>query len=174
MSTTTDFDTFKRLLDEAIAANDDLTTAMQTALRARVALLTKLELLELGDGNAEAANSTNVTIAEATDSITVTDSLAGVVTWAMETYDTPMRVIGARGVDGAGALIGDEGGAGNARVDVIATVTIQYRLSSTDTWKAFDRTTYLTGITAIQFRANITAAAGDRDLPKLWVVLEQK
>jgi len=174
MSTTTDFDTFKRLLDEAIAANDDLTTAMQTALRVRVGLLPKLDLLELGDGNAEAANSTNVVISEATDSITVTDSLAGVVTWAMESYDTPMRVIGPRGVDNVGALIGDEGSAGNTRVDVIATVTLQYRLTSTDTWKAFDRTTYLTGVTSIQFRANITVAAGDRDLPKLWVVLEQE
>jgi hypothetical protein len=50
---------------------------------------------------------------------------------------------------------------------------MEYRLSSTDPWKSFDRNTVLEDVTSIQFAAAIADQAGAAALPGIVLIAQQ-
>lgn len=166
----TTFEIFKRLLNEAVSADDDLSATQIAELQARIEALTETEILELGCENAT-GTLTNVTRTEETDSLTVLDTESGSVIFALHEFDTPVTVFGTYGV--TGALIGTVGGGSNDPVPE-ADITLQYRLTTSASWRAFSRNVIISGVEQIQFRVAIAAQAGDHDIPKLWIVCEQE
>jgi len=170
LMSTTNFDIFKRLLTEAVSADEDLSATQIAEINARVAALTETELLELGSFNAT-GTIVDVTRSEETDSLTVLDGKAGSVIFALHSFDTPVRVLGVYGV--TGALIGTVGGGANDPV-AEADITIQYRLASSGDFRSFNRNVVLTGVEQIQFKVIVATQTLDHDVPKLWIVCEQE
>lgn len=166
----TSFAIFKRLLTEAVSADDDLSDAQIAEINARVAALTETELLEIGSANAT-GTIVDVTRSEADDSLTVADGDTGSVIFAMHDFDTPVRVMGWYGV--TGALIGTVGGGSNTAV-AEADITLHYRLTAAGSWRSFNRNVVINDVESIQFRVTIALQAGDHDIPKLWIVCEQE
>lgn len=168
MAVNTTFEMFKQLLDESIQANTSLGTVMQAALRTRVGVLPRLEEVELTSRNVE--SSVGGVVDEANDVITVPTGSGATIVFDLINFGTPCRIEGTQGA--IGALIGHLGGGTNPAV-ADSDISLQYRASSSDTWKAYDRTTVIESVTTVQFQAIIAVQGADADLPQLHIVAEQ-
>jgi hypothetical protein len=168
MAVQTTFSMFQQLLKNAIDSDSNLDTTMKSALKLRVDALPKIEQVELTAQNVD--SSTNVTVDEATDTITVPDASDGTVEWEMVTFSTPVRIDGTQG--DIGVLIGHIGQGSNTPV-ANADITLQYRETSTGTYKSFGRNVVIDEVSAIQIKATIATQTGDHDLPQLHLIAEQ-
>lgn len=168
MAVQTTWELAKQQLTEAVEADADLSDVMKVALEARVDALPRTQLLKLSAANV--LSSTDVTVSEANDAITVADGDTGFVIFNLETFDTPVRIDGTFGP--GGALVGHVGQGSNARV-ADADITLSYRLASSGTFKAFRRNTVLDAVDTIQFRVDVATQTGNHDLPQLYLVAEQ-
>lgn len=168
MAVETTFEVFIQLLKEAIDDSSVLTDIMKAALKVRADALARIEFAELSAG--DVLSSTDVTVSEANDSLTVADGDSGNVIFNLKTFDTPVRIDGTFG--DIGALVGHVGQGANAVV-ANADITISYRLAATGTFIAFRRNTVLPNVTTIQFRVDIATQTGDHDIPQLFLVAQQ-
>lgn len=168
MAVQTTFSMFQQLLSESIDANSDLSDTFKAALKLRVTALPKYEPVSLTAENVD--STTNAIVNAATNSITIADTFAGEIEWDLITFDTPVRIEGTIGE--IGALVGHVG-EGTNTVVANADITLQYRLSSSGTYVAFNRNTVLSSVTTIQFKAVIATQTGDHDMPQLHLLPEQ-
>jgi len=168
MAVQTTFSMFQQLVKDAIDSDSTLTTTLKSALKLRVDALPKIEQVELTAQNVD--SSTDVTVSEANDSITVPDTSGGTVEWDLVTFDTPVRIDGTIGT--IGALVGHVGQGTNDPV-ADADITLQYRETASGVYKAFTRNVVLDEVSAIQIKATIATQTGDHDLPQLHIIAEQ-
>ena len=168
MAVQTTFSMFQQLLSESIDANSDLSDTFKAALKLRVTALPQYEPIALTSQNVD--STTNATVNAATDSITIADTFAGEIEWDLITFDTPVRIEGTIGE--IGALVGHDG-QGTNTVVANADITLQYRLTASGTYVAFNRNTVLPEVTTIQFKAVIATQTGDHDMPQLHMLPEQ-
>jgi len=168
MAVQTTFSMFQQLLKDAVDESSTLTSTLKSALKLRVDALPRLEDVELTAQNVE--SSTNATVDEATDSITVPDTQSATVEWEMHTFSTPVRIEGTIGT--IGVLLGHVGQGSNPAVDE-ADITLQYRETASGAYKAFGRNVVLDEVSSIQIKATIAVQTGDHDLPQLHLVAEQ-
>ena len=168
MAVQTTFSMFQQLLKDAVDFDTTLSSTFKSALKLRVDALPTTEIVELTAQNVD--SSTDVTVDEATDAITVPDTSGGTVEWEMHTFDTPVRIDGTIG--GIGVLMGHIGQGTNTPV-AEADITLQYRETASGTYKAFGRNVTLDEVSAIQIKATIATQTGDHDLPQLHLIAEQ-
>lgn len=172
MSGVSTFAIFQQLLQQSVNKNSSLDAATQASMTTYIAVLSKTVLAELTFANAESFSGA-ASIDEALKSIRVATAALGTnrVEFEEIVWTVCHTVDGTKGE--IGALIGH---GGNSPDPLLATsdITMEYRLSSSDTWKAFDRQTLLTGITRIQFAVDIADQGSDATLPSLAVVAYQE
>ena len=168
MAVETTFEIFIQLVKEALDDSSVLTDVMTAALKVRADALARIEFAKLSAG--DVLSSSDVTVDEATDALTVADGDTGYVIFNLMEFDTPVRIDGTYG--DIGALVGHVGQGANAPV-ANADITISYRLGSSGTFIAFRRNTVLPNVTEIQFRVDVSLQTGDHDIPQLFLVAEQ-
>lgn len=127
-----------------------------------------MEQVELTAQNV--SSSTDVTVSQANDSITVPSGSGGTVEWELVSFSTPVRIDGTMGE--IGVLLGHVGGGTNSAV-AASDITLQYRETASGTYKLFGRTTVLDEVSAIQLKATIATQGADADLPQLHLLAEQ-
>lgn len=168
MAVQTTFSMFQELLKDSINANSSLSSTMAAALLLRVDALPKYEPHALTAQNVNAI--TGGTVDEATDSITVPSGSGAEITWDLISFSTPVRI---EGVDGPfGVLVGHVGQGSNSPV-ANADITLQYRETTTGTWRSFTRNTVLDEVSSVQFKATVGTQGADADMPQLHVIAEQ-
>jgi len=168
MAIQTTFSMFQQILSDAVDAYSNLDTTFKSALKTRISALPKLERVSLTAENVE--SSTDATVSEANNSITVVSGSSGTIQWEMANFSTPVRIDGTLGE--IGALVGHVGGGSNTPI-ANSDINLYYRESSSGTYKAFGRNTVLNEVTSIQFQV-ITGTLGvDGDLPQLHILAEQ-
>lgn len=168
MAINTTLSMFIELLKESIDTNSSLQTVMKTALKARADALPSLELHSLTVD--EVNSSTGVTLDATHGVITVPSGSVGEVIFGMISFSTPVRISGGYGP--FGALVGHTGQGSNPVVDN-ADITMKYRLTTSGSWKAFNRTVVLDEISTVQFGIDIVLQAADADIPQLHIIAEQ-
>ena len=168
MAVQTTFSMFQQLLKNAVDSDANLDATLKSALKLRVDALPTIEQVELTAQNVD--SSTNVTVDEATDSITVPDTMGGTVEWEMVTFSTPVRIDGTQGA--IGVLLGHVG-QGTNTVVAEADIVLQYRETASGAYRAFGRNVVLDEVSAIQIMTTIATQAGDHDLPQLHLLAEQ-
>lgn len=172
MSGVSTFSVFKQLLQQSVDKNSSLDAATKATMTTYIAQLDENVLLELTFANHESTGGA-VTINEALKAIEVAIAALGTnrVEWEEMVFTVCHTIDGTKGE--IGALLGHGGNSANALV-AASDISLQYRLSSTDTWKAFDRQTVLTGVTRIQFAADIADQVAAGSLPTLTVIAVQE
>lgn len=168
MAVQTTFSMFQQLLKNAVDSDSNLGSTMKSALKLRVDALPKMEQVELTAQNV--SSSTDVTVSQANDSITVPSGSGGTVEWELVSFSTPVRIDGTMGE--IGVLLGHVGGGTNSAV-AASDITLQYRETASGTYKLFGRTTVLDEVSAIQLKATIATQGADADLPQLHLLAEQ-
>ena len=168
MAVQTTFSMFQQLLRNSVNNDSDLEATLKAALLTRINYLPRDEHRVLGASDVNAI--TGGVVDEATDSITFATGVGGDITYDMLTFGTPVSIDGT--MAGIGLLLGHVGQGTNSPV-VEADITLQYRESESDTWKAFGRTVVLDGVSTIQFKATVAVQGADADMPQLHVIPEQ-
>jgi len=168
MAVDTTWSMFVQLLREALDSDTGLSDTLKAALKARCDALTPEEHHVLSSMNVE--SSTGVVVSEANDTITVPTGAGGDVTWDLITFDTPVRIDGTIG--GIGVLLGHAGQGSNPAV-AESDITLQYRESTSGSWRAFGRTVVIDEVSTVQFKATIAVQGADADLPQLHILAEQ-
>lgn len=170
-STVTTFGIFKQLLIDAINADTNLGTTAKASMLSRVNELARHVPIELGFAEVE-STSGFVSVDEAAKSIEVVSGAGGTnsVIYDPLTFTVPVNVDGL--LTNQGAFAGNVGASSNGPV-AESDITLQYRLSATDTWKAFDKNTLLEEVTFLQLRANIADQVASLALPILVLVAKQ-
>ena len=170
MAVDTTWSMFVQLLKEALDSDTSLSDTMKAGLKARADVLSNEEMVSL-DADSFDSSTGAVTLDEANDAITVATSVSeSTIIWSMMTFETPIRVDGTMG--DIGALVGHVGQGLNSPV-ANADISLSYRFSTSEAWKAFSRTVVLDEVSTIQFRATIAAQGSDADMPQLHVWTEQ-
>lgn len=169
MAVQTTFSMFQQLLRNSITNDTTLEATLKAALLLRVDYLPKIEQHVMGASQVNAI--TGGTVDEATDSITFASGVGGDITFDLITFGTPVAIDGT--MAGIGLLLGHVGQGTNSAI-AEADITLQYRTSDSDPWKAFGRTVVLDAISTIQFKATIATQGVDADMPQLHLVAEQE
>lgn len=173
MAVETTFQVTQQLLKESVDSNTNLSSISKAALKNRVDALPRDDARSLGSTNISASQG-NVSIDAVAGSIEVATgapSSPNRVEFQEHSFSTPVRIVGS---DGAafGLLVGGVGESVNPPV-VTADITAQYRLTSTDTWKAWTRSTIIESTKTVQFAVEVATQSVASALPKLWFVAEQ-
>jgi hypothetical protein len=169
MAVQTTFSMFQQLLRNSINNDTSLEATLKTALLLRVDYLCRDEHHVMGAAQVNAISGG--TVDEATDSITVPDATGAEITYDLITFGTPVTISGTMAT--IGLLLGHIG-QGTNPVVAEADISIQYRETDADTWKAFSRTVVLENISTVQFKATVATQTGDHDMPQLHVIPEQE
>ena len=169
MAVQTTFSMFQQLLRNSLNNDSSLESTLKTALLLRVTYLPRIEHHVLGASDVNAI--TGGTVDEATDSITVPNGSGAEITFDLITFGTPVQIDGT--MAGIGLLLGHVGQGSNAPV-AESDITIQYRESTSGTWRAFNRNVVLSDISTIQFKATVATQGADADMPQLHLVAEQE
>ena len=169
MAVQTTFSMFQQLLRNAINNDSTLESTLKAALLLRVDYLPRDEHHVMGASDVNAISGG--TVDEVTDSILVPDAATAEITYDMITFGTPVTIRGT--MAGIGLLLG-HGGQGANPLVAEADITLQYRESESDAWKAFGRTVVLEDISTVQFKATVAVQTGDHDMPQLHVIPEQE
>lgn len=171
-SAVTTFGVFKSLLTNSINNDASLSAAVKSSMLARVNELPR-EVSLLQDFSNVDSTGGLVTVNNLTKSIEVAVGATGTnrVEWEMATFAVPTRISGT--LSSSGFLPGHGGASPNA-LTALADIALQYRFSSTDAWKAFNRNTVLEGVTQIQFSAAIADQVGATALPGIVLVAQQE
>lgn len=172
MSTITTWAIFKQLLANAVNADTSLDDTTRASILARIDDMTADVALLLDFSNV-ASVAGQVTVDELNQSIEVATGATGNnrVIWDQMTFAVPVDIPGTLGE--YGFLPGHIGSSGNPAV-ANADISLEYRLSATDSWKKFTRNSFLEDVVSIQFAAAIADQGGDAALPTLNMVAEQK
>jgi hypothetical protein len=172
MSGVSTFAIFRQLLQQSVDGNSQLDSSTRASMTTYIAALSKEENVELTFADVESTGG-SVTVDEALKAVQVATGVLGTnrvvfdeITWTVE-----HTVNGTKGE--IGALVGHGGNSPDALI-ATADISLQYRLSSTGTWKAFDRQTVLNGVTTIQFAADIADQVADGTLPTLLIAASQE
>lgn len=170
-SAVTTFGIFQSLLTNSVNSDASLDPTTKASMLTRIAELAREAAVLLDFSNVESTVG-QAAVAEATRSIEVVSGATGNnrVVWDLMTFTVPVTISGGLGT--RGFLAGHVGASVNGPV-VEADISLQYRLSSTDTWKAFDRNTILEDIITVQFAADIADQGSDAALPTLNLVARQ-
>ena len=169
MAVQTTFSMFQQLLRNSVNNDSTLEATLKAALLLRIDYLCRDEHHVMGASDVNSI--TGGTVDEATDSIAVPDAATAEIIYDLITFGTPVTIRGTMST--IGLLLGHIGQGSNPAV-AEADITIQYRESDSDAWKAFGRTVVLDNISTIQFRATVAVQTGDHDMPQLHVVPEQE
>lgn len=169
MAVNTTFSMFQQLLRNSLNNDSSLEATLKAALLLRVDYLARDEPHIMGASQVN--QITGATVDEATDSITVPSGSGGEITYDLITFGTPVRIDGTK--TAIGLLLGNIGQGSNPAV-AESDITIQYRESESDAWKAFGRTVVLDDISSVQFKATVATQGADADMPQLHLVAEQE
>jgi hypothetical protein len=172
MACETTYQVFQQLLKEAIDGSTTLSSTVKASLKNRVDAMPRREDRVLGVNEAESAQG-NASLDTPNGSIEVALGVPGSpnrVEFKLVTFLTPVRIQGSDG--SIGLLVGHVSESANAPVDT-SDITAQYRLSATDTWKAWSRTTVIQSTKSVQFAVNVANQLADVALPQLWYLAEQ-
>jgi hypothetical protein len=170
-SAVTTFGVFKSLLKSAVTKDTSIDATTRASMLARIEALPRGVNITLDFSSVESTGG-NVSVDDLLKSIEVAIGAGGNnrVVWARMTFDIPVTIAGTPSV--IGALPGNVGASSNAAVD-LADVGLEYRFSTADAWKTFDRNTVLEEVTAIQFAAAIADQVAALALPKLVIPAQQ-
>jgi hypothetical protein len=172
MAVETTFQVFQQLLKESIDSDTGLSTTLKASLKNRVDSLSQTEDRVLGIDQVEStAGSVTSDIPNASIEVAIGSLGTNRVEFGLITFATPVRI---QGSDGAamGLLSGHSGESANAAV-AAADVTAQYRLTATDTWKAWTRNTVIPTTKTVQFALDIADQVGAVSVPQMWFLAEQ-
>lgn len=172
MAVETTFQVTQQLLKESLDTNTSLSSVVKTALKNRIDALPRDEARVLGVNEVESTQG-SVTTDIPNGSVEVAIGALGTnrVEFDEQTFASPVTIRGSEGSP-FGLLLGNTGESVNPAV-ATADITAQYRLSSTDTWKAWTRSTLIESTKTVQFAVNIADQVADSALPQLWFVAEQ-
>lgn len=171
MSGVTTFGIFQSLLTNSVNSDATLDETTKASMLTRVSMLARITDMVLHSGNVESSVG-QVTVDESINEITVLTGATGnnrVIFDAVQ-MTVPVDVNGGAGE--SGFLVGHGGDGVNSLV-AVADITMQYRLSATDAWKAFTRSTSLKNVTYIQFAVDIADQGSDAALPQMTVLAYQ-
>jgi len=170
-SAVTTFGVFKGLLKDSVNKNSSLDAATKSSMLVRVEDLPRDERVVLNFDNV-ASLSGQVTVDDLAKSIEVAIGVTGNnrVEWDLMTFAVPVSIAGTLTADGF--LPGNIGASANPPV-AAADISMEYRLSSTDAWKTFDRNTVLEEVSSIQFAATIADQVASAALPGLVLIAQQ-
>lgn len=169
MAVQTTFSMFQQLLRNSVNNDSTLEATLKSALLLRIDYLCRDEHHVMGASQVNAISGG--TVDEATDSIEVPDAATAEITYDLITFGTPVTISGA--MSSLGLLLGHTGQGSNPAV-VEADITLQYRETDTDSWKAFTRTVVLNDVSSVQFKAAVAVQTGDHDMPQLHVIPVQE
>lgn len=170
-SAVTTFGVFKSLLKSAVTKDTNLDTTTRASMLARIESLPRDARLVLDFSTVE-SQSGFVSVDALAKSIEVAIGAGGNnrIVWARQTFDIPVNVSGT--LSSMGALPGNVGASASTPID-LDDVSMEYRFSSSDTWKKFDRNTVLEEVTSIQFAAAIADQVAAVAVPGLVLVAQQ-
>lgn len=172
MAGVTTFEIFKNLLLNAVNGDSSLDTATRASMVTRVNELPREMILDLTVSNAESVQgSVSKEVANVALLVTTGSSGNNRVTWEEMEFPVPVQIDGTVGVKGF--LPGHSGEATDPQVDV-DDVSVQYRLGSSDDWKAFTRNTVLHGVSKIQFAADIADQGSESAMPNIHIRARQE
>jgi len=166
------FEIFKTLLTNSVNADASLSSSTKASMVIRIADLARSYPLILNYENQDSVAG-NVSVSEALKSILIASGAPGTpnrVEFDLVNFSVPVRIDGTQGA--IGALIGHGGTSLDPLVDT-ADITLQYRLTASGTWKAFNQTTLLDNVTSVQFAAAIADQGSAASLPELHIVAQQ-
>lgn len=171
-STITTLAIFKQLLTNAVNSDVSLDDTTRASMLARIADMTSDVALLLDYSNVVSVAG-QVSLDELNRSIEVAIGATGNnrVIWNQVTFAVPVDISGGQGE--RGFLPGHVGSSGNSAV-ANADISLEYRFGATNSWKKFDRNSYLEDVTTIQFAAAIADQVGVVALPTLNLIAEQK
>lgn len=172
VSPITTFGVFKSLLTQAVNNDGTLSSAVKSSMLARLNELPREVSIALDFSTVESVAGF-VSVSPITRSVEVAIGASGSnrATWGLLNFGVPLTIGGVKTADGFFA--GNAGASANPLVDITG-VSLEYRLSATDAWKAFDRNTVLYGVTAIQFAAAVADQVAAVALPGLHLVAVQE
>jgi len=168
MAVNTTFSMFQQLLRNSVNNDSSLEATLKAALLLRIDYLCRDEPHIMGSGQVNAISGG--TVDEATDSILVPSGSGAEITYDLITFGTPVSIDGTK--TSIGLLLGNIGQGSNPAV-AESDITLQYRESESDAWKAFGRTVVLDNISSVQFKATVAVQGADADMPQLHLVAEQ-
>ena len=169
MAVQTTFSMFQQLLRISVNADTSLDATLKAALLTRIDYLPRIEHQTMGASQVNAI--TGGSVDEATDSITVPNGSGAEITYDLITFGTPVQINGTEA--GIGLLLGHVGQGSNSPV-AEADISLQYRFTDSGTWIAFSRTTILSEVSTIQFKATVATQGADADMPQLHLLAEQE
>lgn len=170
-SAVTTFGVFKGLLKAAVTKDTSLDAATKASMMARIEALPRDSRIVLDFATVESTGG-NVSVDALAKSIEIAIGAGGNnrVTWARQTFDIPVNIGGT--LSSMGALPGNVGASGSTPID-LADVGLEYRFSTSDPWKVFNRNTVLEEVSSIQFAAAIADQVAVVALPGLVLVAQQ-
>jgi hypothetical protein len=172
MSTVTTFAIFQQLLRNAVNNDTNLDSATKASMLARIDGLPQMDVL-VEDYDTAASYTGDVTVDEANRSIEIGTTATGInrVIFGLRTFPIPVTIGGTDTL--SGFLTGGVGVSVNPEV-AIADLGVQYRFSSTDTWKNLSQSSLLKGVTAFQLAIDIADQVSDAALPQIILALTQE
>lgn len=172
MSTVTTLAIFKQLLTRSVNADTSLDTTTRASMLARIEDMTSDVALLLDYSTVESVSG-QVVLNGLNRSIEVGIGSTGNnrVIWSAMTFSVPVDICGGSGTQGF--LPGHVGSSANPPV-VTTDIIMEYRFSTADVWKKFDRNSFLEDVTNIQFAAAIADQVADAALPAINLIAEQK
>lgn len=170
-SAVTTFGVSKSLLRDSVNKNASLDAATKSSMLARIEELPRDVRLLLNFDNAESFGGF-VSVDSLAKSIEVAIGAGGNnrVVFELMDFTIPLTISGT--LSARGFLPGNIGASANPEV-AVADIALEYRLSATDPWKTFDRSTVLEEVTSIQFAAAIADQIAAAALPGLVLVAQQ-
>lgn len=170
MSTVTTFAIFQQLLRRSINADTSLDSTTKASMLSRVDALVQRDLI-VEDFSTVNSNTGDASVDEANRVITLGATNPSRVVFDLRQFTVPVTISGAD--TPKGFLTGNIGTGGDPEVD-LADVSVQYRFSTTDTWKNLSQASLLKGVTAIQFAVDIVTQVAAASLPQLLFVPTQE
>ena len=165
MSTVSTFGIFQSLLTNSVNSDTTLDAATKASMLARITAIPRYDLLGFTAGNVVSTTGL-ATVNAALNEIAVATGVTGNnrVVWGGVTFVVPVDISGSLGERG---FLPGHGGDGTDGLVALADISLQYRLSATGVWAAFNRSTSLKGVTYIEFAADIADQGSDAVLPQV-------
>jgi hypothetical protein len=171
-STVTTFAIFQQLLRNAVNNDSSLDATTKASMLARIDDLPQMGVLVEDYATAESYTG-DVTVDPANRSIEIGTTATGInrVIFALHTFPVPVTIAGADTL--TGFYTGGTGVSPNPEV-AIADLGVQYRFSTTDSWKNLSQSSLLKGVTAIQLAVDIADQVALAALPQIVLAITQE
>lgn len=169
-STVTTFAVFQTLLQRSIDLDPNLDSATKAALKTRAQNLVRQSDVVLDQSMVQTLSG--FVTSDSANRCLLVGVGAGPsrAEFSAVQLVVPIRIDGTKGV--RGFLPGHPGTSVVALIDS-ADISLQYRLSSSEVWRNFDRNTVLDEVTWIQFAADFATQVGTVSVPQLHIHAEQ-